>query len=54
MNRQKIEGIIRAVGAPLIAYAAAKGWIVDSETGELVIVAISAVATAIWSVTSKR
>jgi hypothetical protein len=53
MDRSKIEGIIRAVAAPLIAYAAAKGWLVDDETSQLVVTAMAAVATAIWSVWSK-
>ena len=54
MDPSKIGGIVRAVAAPLIAYAAAKGWLVSGESGELVIVALSAVATAIWSVLSKK
>ena len=54
MNAQQIGGIVRAVVAPILAFMAGKGVLVDSETGELIIVAASAVATAVWSVFSKR
>lgn len=54
MSGSKIGGIIRAVAAPLIAYAAAKGWITDDETGELLITGLAALATAAWSIYSKR
>jgi hypothetical protein len=54
MDSAKLNGIVRAVAAPLLAFAAAKGWLVDSESGQLILTALAAVATAIWSVASKR
>ncbi len=54
MDASKIGGVVRAVLAPVIAYMAGRGVLVDSETGELIIVAVSAVATAAWSWWSKR
>lgn len=54
MTADQIQGILRAIVAPMISFAAAKGWLVDNQTGELIITAISAVATAIWSVYAKR
>jgi len=54
MDSAKIGGIVRAVLAPVIAYAAGRGILVDNETGELVIVAVSAVVTAVWSLWTKR
>ena len=54
MDPAKVGGIIRAVGAPAVAYMAAKGWFVEGDTGELLIAAITAVFTAVWSILSKR
>lgn len=47
-------GIVRAVVAPALAFAAAKGWITDSQSSELIIAAVGAVLTAVWSVASKK
>lgn len=54
MNKDQVMGIVRAVVAPALAYASAKGWITDNQTGELIITALGAVLTAVWSVASKK
>lgn len=54
MTRDQVLGIVRAVAAPVLAFAAAKGWITDSQSSELIIAALGAVTTAIWSVLSKK
>jgi hypothetical protein len=38
----------------VIAYMAGRGLLVDEQSGELVIVAVSAVVTAVWSLWSKK
>lgn len=53
MNQEELGGVVRAVIAPLVAYAAGKGWI-GADSVALVVTAIAAVATAVWSVVAKR
>ena len=53
MTSEEIGGIVRAIAAPVVAFIAGKGWIgADMVAG--VVTAIAAIATAIWSVRSKR
>ena len=54
MDSAKIGGIVRAVAAPILAFAAGKGWLVSGESTEVIIVALSAVVTAVWSIYTKR
>ena len=54
MTRDQVLGIVRAVAAPMLAFAAAKGWVTDNQTGELIVTALGAVLTAVWSVLSKK
>jgi len=53
MTTEEIGGIVRAVLGPVVAYAAGKGWI-GAESVAAVVAAGMAVATAVWSVLTKR
>lgn len=47
-----VNGILRALVPPMLAYVAAKGWIPESSVGD-VLAALSAAGAAIWSVYNK-
>lgn len=53
MTSEELGGIVRAVAAPALAYAAGKGWIANDQIA-VVMTAVAAIATAVWSVVSKR
>jgi len=54
MNPAIISGILRAIVPAIVAYAAAKGFDLSSFGSEAVIGGVTAIAAAIWSVTSKK
>jgi hypothetical protein len=54
MNPAIISGILRAIVPAIVAYAAAKGFDVSQFGSEAVIGGLTAIASAIWSVTSKK
>lgn len=53
MTKTEVYGVARAVLAALGGFVVAKGWI-DSETAVSLAGALATVATAVWSVRSKR
>ena len=53
MNGEQIAGIVRAVVSAVGGYLVGKG-LVDSETVVSVAGALATIATAVWSVASKK
>jgi hypothetical protein len=53
MNYDQTTGILRAIIPPALAYAVAKGWITQSDVGDIT-AAIVAVGAAVWSVVNNR
>lgn len=55
MTKEEIAGIVRALVAAGVAVAVSKGWIVgDDATVEALVVALSTIGVAFWSVKAKR
>ncbi len=54
MNPAIISGILRAIVPAIVAYAAAKGFDISQFGSEAVIGGVTAIAAAIWSVSSKK
>jgi len=53
MNMDQIGGVFRALAAPALTFAAAKGWIAPQDSAWIV-ASISGVATAVWSAWTNR
>lgn len=53
MNKEQIAGIVRAIAAAVGGYFIGKGMI-DSENMEIIAGSLAALATAVWSVWSKK
>ena len=53
MNSDQITGIIRAVAPAALAYAVGKGWITQSQVGDIV-AGLVAIGSAAWSFSNNK
>lgn len=53
MNMTEIGGIVRAIAATALGWAAGKGYIAEGDVATLA-AAVVAIGTAIWSVVAKK
>lgn len=53
MTKDQLGGVFRGIAAPLLAFAAGKGWI-DAGDSDWIIAGVGSVVTAVWSMWTNR